>query len=94
VDAAAAAGDGEARQILERHAAALVSAVAAVARALELQAPPVASLGGAITHLEQLRLPFARELAARLPQATWAVPAGDAASGALAIAHQLHLAAD
>ena len=93
VDATAAAGDGEARKILERHAAALVDAVAAVARALELEAPPVASLGGAITHLEQLRLPFARELAVRLPQARWSAPSGDAASGALAIARQLPIAA-
>jgi hypothetical protein len=63
--------------------------VAAVARALDLVAPPVAALGGAISHLPVFRRHFALALAERLPGACLGAPAGDAARGALAIARGL-----
>jgi N-acetylglucosamine kinase-like BadF-type ATPase len=89
VEEAAAAGDGDALTILRRHGEALAVSVAAVARALDLVAPPVAALGGAIRHLPVFRRQFEQALAERLPGACLGAPAGDAASGALAIARGL-----
>jgi N-acetylglucosamine kinase-like BadF-type ATPase len=86
VEAAAADGDGAAAGILRRHGEALAESVAGVAQALALEAPPVAALGGAITHLALFRRQFQEALAVRLPAAQLRQPAGDAASGALAIA--------
>ena len=89
VEEAAAAGDGDALAILRRHGEALAESVAAVARALDLIAPPVAALGGAISHLPLFRRQFEQALADRLPGACLGAPAGDAACGALAIAREL-----
>jgi glucosamine kinase len=89
VEEAAAAGDGDALTILRRHGEALAESVAAVARALDLVAPPVAALGGAINHLPVFRQQFELALAERLPGACLGAPAGDAAWGALAIAREL-----
>ncbi len=89
VEEAAAAGDGDALTILRRHGEALAGSVAAVARELDLVAPPVAALGGAIRHLPVFRRQFELALAERLPGACLGAPAGDAASGALAIARGL-----
>ena len=89
VEQAAAAGDDEALAILRRNGEALADSVAGVARALDLEAPPVAALGGAITHLVLFRDQFRQALAQRLPGACLQEPAGDAASGALAIAREL-----
>lgn len=89
VEQAAAAGDGEALAVLRRHGEALAVSVAGVAAALVLDAPPVAALGGAITHLPLFRSQFRQALAQRLPAAVLGEPAGDALSGALAIAREL-----
>jgi len=89
VEQAAAAGDGEAQVILRRHGEALAASVAGVVAALALEAPPVAALGGAITHLRCFREQFAASLAERLPAARLQDPSGDAVSGALAIAREL-----
>lgn len=89
VEEAAAAGDGDALAILRRHGEALAESVAAVARALDLVSPPVAALGGAISHLPLFRRQFELALADRLPGACLGAPAGDAACGALAIAREL-----
>ena len=89
LEAAAAAGDGDALSILRRHAEALADSVVGVSRMLELAAPPVAALGGAITHLMGFRALFVQALAHRLPAACLQEPASDAASGALAIARDL-----
>lgn len=86
LEALAAEGDAEATGLLHRHAEALVDAVCGVAQALQLQAPPVATLGGAITHLQTFRALYREELRLRWPQAVLVTPAGDATSGALAIA--------
>ena len=88
VERLAAAGDDQAAAILERHAEALVASVAGVARALSLIAPPVAVQGGALTHLRTFRQMFDRHLAQRLPQASRVTAAGDAVSGALALAQE------
>ena len=89
VEAMAGTGDPEAQAILRRNGAALAASVAGVARALELDAPAVAALGGAITHLEGLRQAFREALNRQLPGAWLQEPAGDACSGALAMAKEL-----
>ncbi|MFZ0409399.1 MAG: BadF/BadG/BcrA/BcrD ATPase family protein [Cyanobium sp.] len=85
----AGSGDREAQVILRRHGEALASSVAGVARVLGLATPPVAALGGAITHLEGLRQAFDESLNQQLPGAQLQEPAGDACSGALAMAREL-----
>ena len=89
VAAVAGAGDPEAQAILRRNGEALATSVAGVARALELDAPAVAALGGAITHLEGLRQDFQESLNQQLPGAWLQAPVGDACSGALAMAREL-----
>lgn len=89
LEALAAEGDAEATGLLHRHAEALVDSVSGVAQALQLQAPPVAALGGAITHLHIFRSLFRGVLLRCHPEARLQAPAGDAASGALAIAREL-----
>lgn len=89
VEALAAEGDAEATGLLHRHAEALVDSVFGVAQALQLQAPPVATLGGAITHLHIFRSLFRGVLLRGCPEARLQAPAGDAASGALAMAREL-----
>jgi len=79
-------GDRQAIVILERHASALAAMAAAVAAALDLQAPPVCALGGALTHLEGLRRRFEGALATVLPHSPLVPPGGDACLGALQLA--------
>ena len=86
VEHLAAGGDRQAGAILERNAAALATSVAGVARALGLEAPAVAALGGAIGHLATFQARFGAALRRQLPRAELVQPAGDAACGALAIA--------
>jgi glucosamine kinase len=89
VAAVAGAGDPEAQAILSRNGEALATSVASVARTLGLSTPPVAALGGAITHLERLRQAFQASLSRQLPGARLQVPVGDGCSGALAMAREL-----
>jgi N-acetylglucosamine kinase-like BadF-type ATPase len=89
VDQQAAAGDPQALAVMERNAGALAAMAAGVARGLDLVGPPVCPMGGAITHLEQLRRPFARSLAQPLPGSRLVTAAGDACQGALAMAAAL-----
>ncbi len=89
VAAVAGAGDPEAQAILRRNGEALATSVAGVARALELDAPAVAALGGAITHLKELHQAFQVALNQQLPGAWLQAPVGDACSGALAMAREL-----
>lgn len=84
-------GDRQAIVILERHAAALAAMAAAVAAALDLQAPPVCALGGALTHLEGLRRRFEGALATVLPHSPLVPPGGDACLGALQLAAECRL---
>ncbi|MFM7313102.1 MAG: BadF/BadG/BcrA/BcrD ATPase family protein [Cyanobium sp.] len=86
LEAVACEGDPEARGVLQHHAQALVESVCGVARGLQLDAPAVATLGGAITHLQVFRGLFCERLRGFLPEARLQAPAGDATSGALAIA--------
>lgn len=85
----ASAGDPQASAIFNHHGEALAEAVAAVARALALEAPPVCGLGGALTHLAMLQHAFQQALARRCPGAQLVAPAGDACDGALALARDL-----
>ena len=91
VDRLAVAGDPVARAIIEASATALVDLVVGVAGALALPAPAVAPVGGAIGHLQALRVEFERRLAARLPGARRHQPLGDACDGALRMAEGLLL---
>lgn len=86
LDQLAASGDPHAQRILVRSAEALAELVGGVAVALGLEDPPVCAVGGAVTHLAQLRQGFAEQLARRLPLARLVPPAGDACDGALALA--------
>jgi N-acetylglucosamine kinase-like BadF-type ATPase len=89
VEAQARAGDAQAQAVISRSAEALAAMVAAVAQELELAAPAVCGVGGALEHLVGLRQAFAQALHQRCPQAHLAEPAGDAAAGALALAAAL-----
>jgi N-acetylglucosamine kinase-like BadF-type ATPase len=85
----AAAGDPQARAVIETSAQALAGLVVGVARALELVAPRVCGVGGALTHLDQLRHRFGACLARELPAGVLIEPQGDACWGALELAHGL-----
>ena len=86
VDRLAQLGDARATMILAHNAEALATMVAAVASALDLQAPPVCPLGGALLHLVELRSQFAEKLARRLGRNALVSPDGDACQGALRLA--------
>ncbi|MDM7954621.1 MAG: BadF/BadG/BcrA/BcrD ATPase family protein [Cyanobium sp. CZS 25K] len=86
VDRLAATGDPEAAAVMARNGEALAALAAGVALSLGLVAPAVCPMGGAITHLQQLRHPFTRSLAASLPGSRLVTAAGDACQGALAMA--------
>jgi N-acetylglucosamine kinase-like BadF-type ATPase len=88
VEALASSGDTEAQRILERSATALAELVGGVALALELRAPAVAPVGGAVRHLAWFRGAFEAALATALPGARTLEPEGDACSGALRMAPQ------
>ncbi len=89
LDRLAAAGDPQAVAVMERNAGALAAMAAAVARSLDLVAPAVCPMGGALHHLEQLRGPFGRSLTLALPGSRLVGAAGDACQGALALAAAL-----
>ncbi len=86
VDRLAQLGDAQASAILARNAEALAAMVAAVATGLNLQAPPVCALGGALLHLGELRHRFAQTLARRQGVLALVSPDGDACQGALQLA--------
>jgi phenylacetic acid degradation operon negative regulatory protein len=86
VAAAARAGDPQAAAILTRSAEALAEMVAAIARTLRLEAPPVWPAGGALRHLDGLRHRLVEALGNACPGAHLAAPAGDGCDGALALA--------
>ena len=89
VNQLAAAGDPHARAVIGASATALAGLVVGVARNLELASPRVCGVGGALGHLDQLRLGFGAGLARELPAATVVEPRGDACWGALELAHGL-----
>ena len=89
VEALAQKGDAGARDLLRRHADGLAASTCGVARSLQLETAPVATLGGAISYLPTFRSLYREELQLRWPKALLVTPAGDAASGALAIAREL-----
>jgi N-acetylglucosamine kinase-like BadF-type ATPase len=86
VAAAAAEGDATAQAIVTRNGRALAEMAVAISAALQLSAPPVWALGGALEHLAPLRQQLERQLAALLPTAHLATPAGDGCDGALLLA--------
>lgn len=86
VVACAEEGDGAARTIVRRHAEALATMAATIARELELAQPRIWPMGGALEHLSGLRRQLELALALQLPGASLAAPAGDACAGALALA--------
>lgn len=89
LDRLAAAGDPRALAVMEHNAGALAAMAAGVARCLDLVAPAVCPMGGALIHLEQLRGPFGRSLTLALPGSRLVGAAGDACQGALALAAAL-----
>ena len=82
----AAAGDPDCQAIVERSAQALAAMAATIANQLQLPAPLVWPMGGALTHLTALGDAFAAALSQACPGAQIAVPHGDACSGALGMA--------
>jgi glucosamine kinase len=86
LDRLATEGDPQAVAVMERNGGALAAMAAAVARGLDLVAPAVCPMGGALSHLEQLKAPFARSLGLALPGSRLVAAAGDACQGALAMA--------
>ena len=93
VERLAAGGDPQATTVIQRSAEALAQMVAAVALKLELAAPAVCGVGGALTHLEGLRQAFSGSLELHCPGARLVPAAGDACDGALAEAAALAQAA-
>ena len=89
VDRLAGTGDPEAIAIVRRSATALAELVVGVATAMAMPATPVCPVGGALTHLRQLRHHFEQSLRLSLPGACLVSPGGDACSGALTLAAAL-----
>lgn len=89
VDRLAAAGDPQAVAVMKHNAGALAAMAAGVARGLDLVGPAVCPMGGALSHLEQLRGPFTSRLAVVLPGSPLLSAAGDACQGALDMAADL-----
>lgn len=85
----AMAGDADALAIVHKSAVALASMVAAIARQLGLEAPPVWPAGGALEHLLLLRQSVAQAMAACHPGAHLVPGAGDGCAGALQLAADL-----
>ena len=82
----AMAGDPDCQAIVERSAQALAAMAATIANQLQLPAPLVWPMGGALAHLTALGDAFAAALSQACPGAQIAVPLGDACSGALELA--------
>ncbi|MEB3276918.1 MAG: BadF/BadG/BcrA/BcrD ATPase family protein [Cyanobacteriota bacterium] len=87
----AAAGDAQARAIVQRSADALAAMTAAIARRLQLPRPAVWTSGGALDHLELLRQGLEAALDEACPGARLARPHGDGCDGALRLASRLRL---
>ena len=82
----AGTGDPDCQAIVERSAQALAAMAATIAHQLNLVAPPVWPMGGALLHLTALREAFAEALSKGCPGAKIAMPQGDACSGAIDLA--------
>ena len=91
LDAAAAAGDPQARAVIERSAEALAQMVAGVSLSLGLAQPAVCGVGGALEHLGTLQGSFARAVERHCPGAQLQAAVGDACAGALSLAAQAAL---
>jgi phenylacetic acid degradation operon negative regulatory protein len=89
VAALASSGDADALAILCRNGKVLAAMAAAVAAALDLAAPAVCPMGGALEHLPAFRAAFRSALTTALPGCRWTEAAGDACAGALALAKEL-----
>jgi glucosamine kinase len=88
VASAAAEGDATAQAIVECNGRALAEMAVAISTTLQLTAPPVWAMGGALEHLAPLRQMLVEQLSALLPGAQLAVPAGDGCAGALQLARR------
>jgi N-acetylglucosamine kinase-like BadF-type ATPase len=86
VNELALAGDHDAARIIARSAEGLAGLVRGVADHLNLLAPQVAAVGGAIEHLSALRTGFRDALKDQLSQAQLVNPHDDACHGALLLA--------
>jgi phenylacetic acid degradation operon negative regulatory protein len=86
VTAAAAQGDATAQAIVARNGRALAEMAVAISTALQLSAPAVWAMGGALEHLAPLRQMLVEQLETLLPGAQLAAPAGDGCAGALQMA--------
>ena len=82
----AAAGDPDCQAIVERSAQALAAMAATIAKQLDLPAPLVWPMGGALIHLKALGEAFAAALSQACPGAQIGVPQGDACRGAIEMA--------
>jgi N-acetylglucosamine kinase-like BadF-type ATPase len=91
IDQRAEAGDAQAQALVQRSAEALAAMVTAVAHQLDLRAPAVCAVGGAIVHLASLRHRFEATLQQHCPGARLQQPTGDACDGALTLAAQTAL---
>ena len=91
IDQRAQAGDAQAQALVQRSAEALATLVEGVARELQLQAPAVCAVGGAVVHLASLRQSFEAALQHHCPGARLQQPCGDACAGALSLAAQTAL---
>ena len=88
VAAAASEGDAGAAAVVERSAQALASMAATISKQLQLDAPPVWPMGGALEHLALLRGRLEACLGQCCPGAHLLIPAADACSGALSMARE------
>ena len=88
VAAAAREGDAGAAAVVERSAQALASMAATISKQLQLDAPPVWPMGGALEHLALLRGRLEVCLGQCCPGAHLLIPAADACSGALSMARE------
>ena len=91
VVACADAGHPGARAIVSRSARALAASVHTVSETLQLTAPTVVGLGGALEHLPSFERAVHDALETLQPGAVWQRAAGDACSGALTMARELRL---
>ena len=88
VAAAASEGDAGAAAVVERSAQALALMAATICTRLQLGAPPVWPMGGALVHLALLRRRLEACLEECCPGAQLKIPAADACSGALSLARE------
>ena len=88
VAAAAREGDAGAAAVVERSAQALASMAATISKQLQLDAPPVWPMGGALEHLALLRGRLEVCLGQCCPGAHLLIPAADACNGALSMARE------